>query len=430
MNKNIYINLLMNKSFMSFWSSTTLLHLASNIIQFSLAIYVLDITGSAFIYSTVLSIIILPRILCSSFAGYLADYKNSIQILRWCALILTGIMACFFIIHIFIIPLNIVLIYAFVILLELCETFLGPTETKILTCIITTDEIAPASKLSSLDDGIVEIISPIIAALFYSYFNLIGILIIIIFLEGIAFLLTFFITRRFTNSVNSVKTNIYSIFSFKNVYNSYRDAILCLKNHTYIIGIILFAPLFNFFISPLFSVIAPHYFRITMQTDIDIYAIFNTVLGISGLIAPFFAMIFINDKYEYRANKIGTVVSTFILICLSYILYFYNDIITENISLFTVIIAMVLLMVIITIMNIATSITVKKRIPAEIIGRVISIIQLCATISVPLGQIFFGFCADKFPLYLSYLISAGGLILTFIIMIITYKTIKIHKELY
>ena len=424
MKENIYVHLLKNRSFMAFWGSTTLLRLASNVLQFALAIYVLDLTGSAFVYSTVLSIIILPRILCSSFAGYLADYKDSIQILRWGTLGLTGLMACFLAIHAFAIPLNIPLIYALVISLELCETFLGPTEGKALLCIVAKDEIAPASKISSLDDGIVEILSPVIAALFYGYFGLLDVLGIALTLEGITFLLTLLIRRRSACTPVKDDTEKFQIFSLRNTFNAYREAILCLKDHSYIIGIVLFAPLFNFFVTPLFSVTAPHYFRITMQANVDLYAVFNTVLGIAGLIAPFLAMIFINDEDEYRANKGGTAVAVVVLLCLSCVLYFGSNVIPSIVLLYTVTAAMALLIAIVTIMNIATSITIKRRIPEQIIGRVVSMIQLCATISVPMGQMFFGFCADKFPVTISYLFSAIGLVITLVVMIKTYRLIR------
>ncbi len=423
MKENIYVHLLKHRSFMAFWGSTTLLRLASNILQFALAMYVLDLTGSAFVYSTVLSIIILPRILCSSFAGYWADFRDSIRILQWGTLGLTGLMACFLAIHVLAIPLNVPLIYALVIFLELCETFLGPTQGKALLCIVAEEEIAPASKISSLDDGIVEILSPVIAALFYGCLGLTSILGITLVLEGIAFLLTTIIRYRSAQVPVADSPTQAPQFSPKHIFSAYWEAILCVKEHLYVIGIILFAPLFNFFVSPLFSVTAPHYFRVTMQANVDMYAMFNVVLGVAGLVAPFLSMVLISDQDEYRANKGGTVVSAAVLLCLICILYFGADAISSNGTLYIVTGAMALLVAIVTIMNIATSITIKKHIPEQIIGRVISMIQLCATISVPLGQLFYGFCADNLPVTISYLISSFGLVITFIVMVKTYRVL-------
>lgn len=82
---------------------------------------------------------------------------------------------------------------------------------------------------------------------------------------------------------------------------------------------------------------------------------------------------------------------------------------------------MMILVVEVTTMSIATSITLKKRIPEYIMGRILSIIQLCATISVPIGQLFYGICADCFPITFSFLISSCGLVFSFIIMKKFYK---------
>lgn len=423
MKENIYVNLLKNRSFMAFWGSTTLLRLASNILQFALAIYVLDLTGSAFVYSTVLSIIILPRILCTSFAGYLADFRDSIRILRWGTLGLTGFMAAFLAIHAFAVPLNVTLIYALVIGLELLETFLAPTEGKILLSIVTEQEIAPASKISSLDDGVVEILSPVAAALFYGRFGLTGVLGIALVLEFIAFLLAAMIRCR--ADLKFVKDDTAQVpdCSIRNAFTAYREAFLCVKGHPYVIGIILFAPLFNFFVNPLFSVTVPHYFRVTMQAGVDMYAMFNAVLGIAGLLAPFVSMVLINDRDEYRANKGGTIVSILVLLLLSCVLCFGKGGISAKTALYMVTGAMALLVAIVTVMNIATSITIKKRIPEQMLGRVISMIQLCATISVPLGQLFYGLCTDRFSASIAYAISAFGLMITLAVMVKNYRAI-------
>src|SRR4051812_26614720 len=48
--------------------------LGSNILQFALSLYVLSITGSATIFASMLSILILPRLLLSPIAGVFGDW--------------------------------------------------------------------------------------------------------------------------------------------------------------------------------------------------------------------------------------------------------------------------------------------------------------------------------------------------------------------
>lgn len=424
MKENIYFRLLKNRSFMAYWSSTTLLRLASDILQFALAVYVLDIEGSAFVYSTVLSIIILPRILCSSFAGYLADCKDSIQILRKGTFGLSILIACFFAVHMLAIPLNLLLIYALVILLELYETFINPAQGKALAIIVTEEEISYASKLACLDDGIAEILSPVTAAYFYSCFGLTGVFGITLFIEASAFFLTLLIHKNKLCANAGIIEDKHLKFSLKDTYNAYANAASCLKNHPYIIGIMLLAPLFNFFVSPLFSITAPHYFCITMQSDVDMYAMFNASLGISGLISPLLAMVFISDKDEYRTNSCTVSASAAILLCVGSILHFAGNILPPIALIYIITAAMSLLVAGVTIMNIAASITIKKHIPKQILGRAISIVQLFAAISIPIGQLFFGLCADKLHVSASYFLSAAGLSITLAVMVKTYHAVN------
>lgn len=227
------------------------MRLASNMLQFALAIFVLDLTGSALIFSTVLSAIIFPRIIGTPIAGYLADYKDCLRILKLGALGLTALMLSFFLIHTLITPLNISLIYVLVICLELCETLISASEMKAVICIVDENQIAAASKLSSLDDGIVEILSPVIAGFAYGLFGIQAVLLATLVSELVAFLLTLMLRDRAKNMTeNPGVMNKQSLFH--EAMTSYKEAIVSLQEYNYVLGVILFAPLFNFFVSPLF----------------------------------------------------------------------------------------------------------------------------------------------------------------------------------
>ena len=69
----------LNKDYWLFWFASSLGMGASNILQYVLSLYVLDITGSATLFASMLSIIIFPRILLTPFAGVLADRVKKIR---------------------------------------------------------------------------------------------------------------------------------------------------------------------------------------------------------------------------------------------------------------------------------------------------------------------------------------------------------------
>lgn len=422
----IYMNLLKNKSFMAFWGSTTLLRLASNILQFALAIYVLDLTGSALVFSTVLSVIILPRLIFTPISGYLADCRNCIHVLRWCALSLVVLMASFFIIHTVIKPLSIPLIYILVIFLEICETLISASDAKAIVLIIEKDKIASASKLSSLDDGIVEIASPVIGGFAYGVFGLSTVLFVALFIEAVAFLLMMIVR---TNGVSHCDKLIEKskINIVRDSITSYKSAVISLKEYPFVVGIVLFAPLFNFFIAPLFSIIVPHFIRITLNSNVDVYTAYNLILGVAGLIAPFIAMMVIKNDDEKKANMNGTLFLAGMLVFLSFALnYLFN--IQSEVLLYIVVGIMAIAVIIITVMNIATTITIKSKIPEDILGRIVSIIQLCAVVAMPLGQLLYGYFADNFQATISFIFSAFGLCITYLVMRKTYERLDEDKN--
>lgn len=247
----MYKKILKNKSFLGYWGSTTLMRLASNILQFALAIYVLDLTGSALVFSAVLSVIIFPRIIGTPIAGYLADFKDCLRILKLGALGLMSLMLSFFLIHTLINPLSVPLIYVLVICLELCETLISASDAKAIICIVDEDQLSAASKLSSLDDGIVEILSPVIAGFAYGLFGLQAVLLVTLISELGAFLLTLMLRPRANNRTeNPGIVNKKSLF--RSAMVSYKEAIASLREYNYLLGIILFAPLFNFLLAHFF----------------------------------------------------------------------------------------------------------------------------------------------------------------------------------
>ena len=86
-----------------------------------------------------------------------------------------------------------------VICLELCETLISASEMKAVICIVDENQIAAASKLSSLDDGIVEILSPVIAGFAYGLFGIQAVLLATLVSELVAFLLTLMLRDRAKN---------------------------------------------------------------------------------------------------------------------------------------------------------------------------------------------------------------------------------------
>lgn len=181
------------------------------------------------------------------------------------------------------------------------------------------------------------------------------------------------------------------------------------------------------FCSTHLTCVVPHFIRITLNSNVDVYTAYNLILGVAGLIAPFIAMMVIKNDDEKIANMNGTLFLAGMLIFLSFALNYLFNIQSEAL-LYIVVGIMAIAVIIITVMNIATTITIKSKIPEDILGRIVSIIQLCAVVAMPLGQLLYGYFADNFPATISFIFSAFGLCITYLVMRKTYKRLDEGKN--
>ena len=118
------LTLLKNKDY-SLLMIGKLVSLLGNMLQFALSLYVLSLTGSALIFASMLSISILPRLLLSPIAGVFGDWFNRKKAIVFLDFINGTLIATFALIFLLNGGLTLLLIYAFVILLEIIEIFFG-----------------------------------------------------------------------------------------------------------------------------------------------------------------------------------------------------------------------------------------------------------------------------------------------------------------
>src|SRR5699024_3124133 len=107
----------------------------SNMLQFALSLYVLDLTGSATVFASILSIIIIPRLIFSPFAGVFGDWfdrKKVIVVLDMLNAIIIGVYAAIFIYND---GITIPLIYILVIFLEIIEIFFHSSMAAVIPSI-------------------------------------------------------------------------------------------------------------------------------------------------------------------------------------------------------------------------------------------------------------------------------------------------------
>jgi len=155
--------------------------------DFALALYVLNITGSSTKFASVLAITIIPRILLGPLLSVFSDWFDKKKIIVMMD-VLSGVVILGFWRIYSTGNMSMIHIYILVILLSLISCLFNPTIGSVLPLIVKKEEILEANSINSFINSFGYLISPLLAAAIMSKVN-IGLL---LFINGISFLLSAF----------------------------------------------------------------------------------------------------------------------------------------------------------------------------------------------------------------------------------------------
>lgn len=389
--------------------------LGSNMQQFALSLYVLEITGSATIFASILSIAIFPRILLSPIAGVFGDWfdrKKSIVILD---LINSVIIGSFAILYITNGELSIPMIYILVIVLEITEIFFGSAMSAVLPSIVKKEELMDANAARSLVGNIGNILSPILAALIYGVFGLKIILIV----NAISFLLSS-ISETFIKIPKTHKRpEKIDIKSFK---TDLMEGITTIKSNRLIYTMISLGTIINFLIGPLFSVGLIFILREILLVSEMQFGLFQTILAASMLLAPILLGGFMK-KVKIGRLCFTSFIAVSILVMIMAIIptsMFLNSFNGNIIPYMGIMITSFMIGLAVTVANIGIGTLFNEVVPLEVMGRTSTVFSLAVSVFIPVGYMTFGYFFD---------ILSTGIVIFFSGVILTVATMKYKSRL-
>lgn len=391
----------LNKDYWLFWIASSLGMGASNILQYVLSLYVLDLTGSATLFASMLSIIIFPRILLTPLAGVMADRVRKIRMM---SLILLGEsieLAVYFVLG-QVITIGIALVYLLVVVLEAGEIFYGGCEAAILPELVPQNRLKDAISISKVDDGIVQVIAPLAAALIYDYLSIAAAFAVIAILNLLSFFLQAQIHPKF--EVPHEYTARHA-----SVWKKFLEGVHCIRHDPFLRGFIKVLPIANAFFGATFSVSVAYLLRQTYAVDTWVYSLYCSVTSAVSMIVPLFAVPLVR---KFPANKLFfmatmTIALAILLIGICAICGVYQ--------ILPVIISVVLITILdcVTIaaaipMQMSSSIMLQTGVEKSILGCVSATLRMISIASVAAGEMLFGLLNDATWVWLPIFLGSAG----------------------
>lgn len=415
------LTLLKNKDYSLLMIGKLVSLLGSNMLQFALSLYVLSLTGSALIFASMLSISILPRLLLSPIAGVFGDWFNRKKAIVFLDFINGVLIATFALIFLLNGGLSLLLIYAFVILLEIIEIFFGAAMAAVIPSMVKKEQLFAANSLQSLVLNFGQLLAPTIAALVYGFAGMLIVLIV----TALCFVLSA-ISEIFIRIPKHTKQSTFTLSHFK---TDFIEGVKIIKSSKFILTILGLVAIINFTISPLFSVGLTFVVKETLKASDFQFGLFQTIFALASITAPILLGLGKKTKNVgtllFRSFLLLSIIVLLIAIVPSDLLLAYF---APNVIPFIFLLVLLFFIgMLVTTVNITISTIFSQIVPLEAMGRASSVLTLASTILIPLGQIAFGFLFDN--LAASYVIIICGLILLGAVLLYRKRLLNIAQHL-
>ena len=384
-----------------FWFASSLGMGASNILQYVLSLYILDLTGSATLFASMLSIIIVPRILLTPLAGVLADrVKKS----RFMAFILLGeavVLGIYFIIG-QVITVGVVLIFLLVVVLEAGEIFYGGCESAILPELVPRERLKDAISISKVDDGIVMVASPLVAALIYDHLSIALAFASIASLNFLSFVLQIMIRPKYEVEHDDSEKK-------SSIWKDFKEGLHCIKKDSFLRGFIKVMPLANAFFGATFAVSVAYLLRQTYGVETWVYSVYCSVTAATSMVVPLFAVPFVKKFKASRLYFIATLTIAFgiLMIGIFAVCGIYRVIpIAISIVLITLFDCLTIAAAI--PMQMTSSIMLQTSAEKNVLGRVSATLRMVSITSGALGEMIFGVLNDATTVWIPIFLGGIG----------------------
>jgi MFS family permease len=389
--------------------------LGSGIQAIAIPLFILDLTGSAKIMSTVTMFSLVPMLIMLPIAGVLGDRLNRKHIMvnmDFARGILIFIMSVVSIYG----GLNItVLIIGQIILAVLDAIFNYSTGSVMLPDLVRSDDLRKANSLVSSFDWTARILGPAVGGLIYSAVGISGVFLI----NAVSFVLSaiseiFIVYKRPVIRDKKLSVKIF--------FEDIKEGLGYIKKSQNLMILFLFAMFINFMSTPMFSVVVPFVMRSTIKFDAVQYGAVEMFFSVGILLGNFALATILSKRESKKIIKSGLLFQTSYFLATSVIMFpavimFLNGPSVAMFGLFSL--SMAIMGFFNALINTPLMTIMQKLIPADMRSRVFSVLDFMGQIAVPWGIFIVGMLSDKIGVHYIYLVD--NIIVFFVVMLFIFS---------
>ena len=392
----------------------------SSIQRFALSLYLLDLTGSAGIFSAILALSMVPVVLISPIAGMLADRGNKKRLMIG----LDSLSALLLLVYVWIVfngQDHVLVIATVMVLLSTISTIYQPVVNTCVPLIVSRDHLVRANAIIQQFASLSQFLGPILAGLLYGFFGITGVVIInlVSFLFSALLELFLEIPHQRREGQQSFKAAFMTDMKESYHYLRHENLIVC--------RMLLFSGFYNLFLVPVFSVATPYLIKVTFALSSEVYGWAEGMIALGMIVGGFIITYRPNHFHIKRVYQLLylTSVSMMLMGGVVYLFHFGFIDAATSVVLFTV--CGMIIMGVLGIANVLSAAYLYQAVDGAILGKILAFGSAFATLCIPLGQILFGGLLEVLSqkLYLLILMAA---FFVFLVTLLVRWNVRLIKE--
>ena len=383
----------------------------SAIQRFALSLYLIDVTGSASIFASILAISMVPYIVIAPVAGVVADHANRKKAMVVLDVI-SGIVITGYAGLLFAGRDDVGAAAVVMVALAAISTIYQPVVNSSIPSIANEENLVSANGIVQQVSSLSNFLGPILAGVLYGFWGIKGIVV----LNAVSFFFSA-ILELFLVIPHVEKEKVHSPFGlFKNEMKETYQYLR--KDNPIILRMVVTSGLYNLFLVPVFSVGAPYIIKVSLGMSSELYGVAEGVIALGMIIG---GAIISTKPNLVKINKIHRVLYigcvSMAMMALSLVIFNADGFGRWGSYLMFSFFGM-LIMLALGIANVITMTYNQTAIPSYMLGKIMAFGGAFATICIPLGQVLFGWLLDAFSTKVSLLVFVAAICTTFVTLIV------------
>jgi MFS family permease len=375
--------------------------LGSAVLKFALNLYVLDLTGRADIFATVLAISFIPYGVFSPLGGAIADRfnrRNLMVIFDFCNSAVVLMLILRFLIKG---DSSVVFITIILTLLSAIGAMYQPAVQASIPLLVKEKGLEQANGIVSGIGALSAMLGPVLGGILYVVMDLNHLLVISCIAFALSAVMEMFIHIPFTKLEQTASMLVTIIGDLKTgVRYMVKESPTTWKISAIAAGL-------NLFLSAFLIVGAPYILRVVMDSSDTMYAVGMALVEAAAIIGALTVGLTTKRMHPENIYKwivlMGVLFLPMALAVTSGMLglgYFPSFVLFFLFA--------IMIMILATAASIFAITQVQRYTPNALLGKIMAIVMAAAQCAAPLGQVFYGFILERFndQIYIAVLIAA------------------------